>query len=60
VALHTAELFWFVTPALRDRFVLAWTDILAILAVLCLAVAALPLGARLLPPRAAEPGRAAA
>ncbi|GJE42518.1 hypothetical protein [Methylobacterium soli] len=60
VALHAAEMFWFVTPALRDRFVLAWTDILALAAVLCLAVAALPVGARLMRPGPAAPGRAAA
>jgi hypothetical protein len=43
VAVHVAEMFWLVTPALRDRFTLTGTDLLAALGVLCLAGALRPL-----------------
>ncbi|WP_336486595.1 hypothetical protein [Methylobacterium nigriterrae] len=56
VALHGAEMFWFVTPAARDRFGIAWTDVLALLAIGCLSAALLPISARLMP-RAAAAGR---
>ena len=55
VALHALEMFWFVTPALRDRFVIRLSDALAALAVGCLALALGPLVRRLLP--VAEPRR---
>ncbi|KAB1073942.1 hypothetical protein [Methylobacterium planeticum] len=58
VALHAVEMFWFVTPALRDRFGLGWTDLLALVVTLCLTLAVLPLAARLVPEP--EPARAAA
>ena len=40
---HALEMFWLVTPALRDRFVLRLTDAVAALAVACLAAALTPL-----------------
>lgn len=36
---HALEMYWLVTPALRDRFVLRWSDALAAVAVACLAAA---------------------
>ena len=49
VVLHAVEMFWFVTPALRDRFVIRWSDAFAAMAVGCLAVALSPLAQRLVP-----------
>ncbi len=49
LALHAVEMFWFVTPALRDRFVIGWSDAFAAIAVCCLAVALLPVAQRLMP-----------
>ncbi|WP_375454676.1 hypothetical protein [uncultured Methylobacterium sp.] len=49
LALHAGEMFWFVTPALRDRFAIAWSDAFAGLAVAGLALALAPLAARLMP-----------
>lgn len=40
---HALEMFWLVTPALRDRFVLRLSDGLAALAVACIAAALNPL-----------------
>ncbi|QGY04812.1 hypothetical protein MMSR116_25095 [Methylobacterium mesophilicum SR1.6/6] len=39
LAVHALEMFWLVTPALRDRFVLRPSDVLAACAVACLAAA---------------------
>ncbi|AWN34786.1 hypothetical protein [Methylobacterium radiodurans] len=50
VVLHAAEMFWLVTPALRDRFTLTPGDGLAALGILCLAGALRPL-ARMPHPR---------
>jgi hypothetical protein len=36
---HALEMIWLVTPALRDRFVLRWSDASAAVAVACLAAA---------------------
>lgn len=43
LAVHALEMFWLVTPALRDRFVLRPADGFAALAVACLAAALHPL-----------------
>ncbi|WP_246692271.1 hypothetical protein [Methylobacterium sp. WL1] len=43
LAVHALEMFWLVTPALRDRFVLRPVDGFAALAVACLAAALHPL-----------------
>ncbi|MCJ2013177.1 hypothetical protein [Methylobacterium sp. J-076] len=43
VLVHALEMFWLVTPALRDRFALRWSDALAALAVACLAALLHPL-----------------
>ena len=55
IVLHAAEMAWYVTPALRDRFVPAWSDLFAGLAVLCLAraLATVRHGGRPAPRRAA-------
>ncbi|GJD81575.1 hypothetical protein NBEOAGPD_4828 [Methylobacterium gregans] len=50
VVLHAVEMFWLVTPALRDRFTLTAGDLLAALGILCLATALRPL-ARMPHPR---------
>jgi hypothetical protein len=42
LAVHALEMFWLVTPALRDRFVLRPSDALAVGAVACLAAALRP------------------
>lgn len=43
VLLHAAEMFWLVTPALRDRFTVTGGDLFAALGLLCLAGALRPL-----------------
>lgn len=40
---HALEMFWLVTPALRDRFAIRWTDVLAAVAVACFAAVLRPL-----------------
>ncbi|MCJ2053354.1 hypothetical protein [Methylobacterium sp. J-070] len=42
LAVHALEMFWLVTPALRDRFVIRPSDVLAAGAVACLAAALRP------------------
>ena len=42
LAVHALEMFWLITPALRDRFVLRPSDVLAASAVACLAAALRP------------------
>ncbi|APT29925.1 MULTISPECIES: hypothetical protein [Methylobacterium] len=42
VAVHALEMFWLITPAVRDRFVLRPSDVLAAAAVACLAAALRP------------------
>ena len=49
--LHAAEMFWFVTPALRDRFVIRMSDVFAGLAVAGLALGLRPLAKHLRPRR---------
>ena len=49
VVLHAVEMFWFVTPALRDRFVIRMSDVFAAVAVGCLGLALRPLVRRLVP-----------
>ena len=49
LTVHACEMFWFVTPAVRDRFAITATDLLAALGVAALALAVLPLSARVLP-----------
>lgn len=43
LAVHALEMFWLITPAVRDRFVLRPSDVLAAGAVACLAAALRPL-----------------
>ncbi|MER2264468.1 hypothetical protein [Methylobacterium oxalidis] len=50
VALHAVEMLWFVAPGPRGRFAPGWPDALCLVAMACLALAALPLGARLAAP----------
>lgn len=60
LAVHAVEMFWFVTPALHDRFTLAWSDIFAGLGVACLALGLLPVAERLASPTRGVPRSAAA
>jgi hypothetical protein len=59
LAVHACEMFWLVTPALRDRFVIRPTDALAALAVACLAAALHPLLGGRAAPKARRAGRIA-
>jgi hypothetical protein len=59
LAVHALEMFWLVTPALRDRFVIRPADALAALAVACLAAALHPLLGGRAAPKARRAGRAA-
>ncbi|WP_375462333.1 hypothetical protein [uncultured Methylobacterium sp.] len=59
LAVHAVEMFWFVSPALRDRFTIAWSDALAGLGVACLALALLPMIGRWAPAHAGRRSAAA-